>query len=125
MQTKAIDASCGLQLVIANEGFGNDRKDHDDVTRDGRVMPPQEIGRCIGTLTGVGNTTSVVNAQRISWKGLVGTETAPIMTPVSRGDRTPIERFRPPLSVFKSDIAELIRDITPEFHRISRASTTG
>ena len=33
----------------------------------------------------------------------------------SRGDRTPIELFRPLISVIKGDVAGLIRDATPYF----------
>ncbi len=33
----------------------------------------------------------------------------------SRGNKTPIELFRPPISEFKSDVAGLIRDATPDF----------
>ncbi|MDX1968587.1 MAG: recombinase family protein [Planctomycetaceae bacterium] len=42
----------------------------------------------------------------------------------SRGNKTPIELFRPPISEIKGDVAGLIRDATPDFKRVSEIAST-
>jgi hypothetical protein len=42
----------------------------------------------------------------------------------SRGNKTPIELFRPPISAIRSDPAGLIRDATPDFKRSSSTIAT-
>ena len=47
------------------------------------------------------------------------------MLRINRGDKTAIELFRPPISELELDVAELIRDATPEFQALSGGRTTG
>ncbi|MFN9038233.1 MAG: hypothetical protein ACK5YO_18175, partial [Planctomyces sp.] len=42
----------------------------------------------------------------------------------SRGNKTPIELLRPPISEIRSDLAGLIRDATPDFKRSSSTIAT-
>lgn len=43
----------------------------------------------------------------------------------SRGNKTPIELFRPPICEIKGDVAGLIRDATPDFKSGSAPLSTG
>ena len=42
----------------------------------------------------------------------------------NRGNKTPIELFRPPISEIKGDVAGLIRDATPDFKGICESGST-
>jgi len=43
---------------------------------------------------------------------------------LSRGNKTPIELFRPSISEIKTDVAGLIRDATPDFTAVYKSQST-
>ena len=70
-------------------------------------------------------TLSTIFDTQVLMKRLVTNfKTAFKTTPVSRGNKTPIELFRPPISEIKGDVAGLIRDATPEIKAASEAQPT-